>query len=161
MKLTTFTDYSLRVLMYLGLQKDRRATIAEIATVFGVSEHHLTKVVHFLGKNGWLANVRGKCGGLALAVLPGQIRVGEVVRQTEGDSLGVECFEPGGGHCCIAPVCRLHGVLDEAFKAFYAVLDRYTLEDILSNRMELAQVLLPAQSMLPLRRAAGLQSAHP
>ena len=87
MKLTTFTDYSLRVLMYLGLQKDRRATIAEIATVFGMSEHHLTKVVHFLGKNGWLANMRGKCGGLALAVLPGQIRVGDVVRQTEGDSL--------------------------------------------------------------------------
>lgn len=157
MKLTTFTDYSLRVLMYLGLQEGRLATIAEIAAVFGVSEHHLTKVVHFLGRNGWLANVRGKGGGLALAVQPAQIVVGRVVQQTEGSSVAAECFEPGGGHCCIAPVCRLHGVLDEAFKAFYAVLDRYTLADILSNRMELADALLPARSILPLRRAAGFQ----
>ena len=157
MKLTTFTDYSLRVLIYLGLQKDRLATIAEIATVFGVSENHMTKVVHYLGKNGWLANVRGKGGGLALALLPQQIRVGHVVRQTEGESIGGECFEPGGGHCCIAPVCHLRGVLDQAFTAFYAVLDRYTLEDILENRQALTQLLGPTPSRLPLARAAGFQ----
>lgn len=155
MKLTTFTDYSLRVLMYLGLQDDRRATIAEIATVFGVSESHLTKVVHFLGRNGLLANVRGKGGGLALALPPASIGIGRVVRQTEGDPVAAECFEPRGGTCCIAPVCRLHGVLGEAFDAFHAVLDRYTLADILANRMELAHVLMPASHLAPLRRLAA------
>jgi Rrf2 family transcriptional regulator, nitric oxide-sensitive transcriptional repressor len=142
MKLTTFTDYSLRVLMYLGMQQERLATIAEIATVFDISEHHLTKVVHFLGKAGWLANVRGKGGGLALAVPPTQIRIGDVVRATEGSPVGGECFEPDGGHCCIAPVCRLQGVLGQAFDAFQAVLNRYTLDDILANRDALAEVLI-------------------
>lgn len=156
MKLTTFTDYSLRVLMYLGMQQDRLATIAEIATVYGISEHHLTKVVHFLGREGWLANVRGKGGGLALAVPPAHISVGDVVRQTEGSPVGAECFEVDGGHCCIAPVCRLHGVLDEAFEAFQAVLDRYTLEDMLANRDELAAVLV-AMPVPGARRAAAHQ----
>lgn len=141
MKLTAFTDYSLRVLIYLAAQPDRRATIAEIATVFGVSEHHLTKVVHFLGQNGWLANVRGKGGGLALAKAPPLIGVGSVVRQTEGIDLMAECFEEAGGTCAIAPVCRLRGVLAEALAAFYTVLDRYTLADLVGNRQALAKVL--------------------
>jgi Rrf2 family transcriptional regulator, nitric oxide-sensitive transcriptional repressor len=156
MKLTTFTDYSLRVLMYLGMQQERLATIAEIATVFDISEHHLTKVVHFLGREGWLANVRGKGGGLALAVPPAKIRIGDVVRATEGSPVGGECFEPDGGHCCIAPVCRLQGVLGQAFDAFQAVLNRYTLEDILANRDELAQVLV-AMPVPGARRVAAFQ----
>lgn len=150
MKLTTFTDYSLRVLIYLGTRPERLATIAEIAQAFDVSENHLTKVVHFLGKSGWLANVRGKGGGLALARPLELIPLGTVVRETEGLSVLAECFEEGGGHCCIAPACRLRGVLGEAFDAFYAVLDRYTLDDLVHNRARLAQ-LLP----LPLPRAPG------
>ena len=82
MKLTAFTDYSLRVLIYLAAQPQQRATIAEIATAFDVSENHLTKVVHCLGKNGWLANVRGKGGGLELAMPPELIGVGAGVRPT-------------------------------------------------------------------------------
>ena len=141
MKLTSFTDYSLRVLMYLATQPARRATIAGIAASFDVSENHLVKVVHFLGKGGWLANVRGKGGGLALGKPPELIGVGRVVRQTEGEAAVVECFGEEGGNCCIAPVCQLRGVLGEAMDAFYAVLDRYTLADLVTNRRQLASIL--------------------
>ena len=141
MKLTSFTDYSLRVLMYLAAQPGRRATIAEIAASFEVSENHLTKVVHFLGRNGWLTTVRGKGGGLGLAKAPGSIVVGEVVRHTEGAAVPAECFGEEGGHCSIARICRLRGVLGEAVDAFYAVLDRYTLADLVHNGPALAKVL--------------------
>jgi Rrf2 family transcriptional regulator, nitric oxide-sensitive transcriptional repressor len=141
MKLTTFTDYSLRVLIYLATQPGRRATIAQIAGAFEVSENHLVKVVHYLGKCGWLANVRGKGGGLELANVPARINIGCVVRQTEGAAVVAECFSDAGSHCVIAGSCRLKGVLGEAVKAFYAVLDRYTLADIVRNRDELAAVL--------------------
>lgn len=141
MKLTTFTDYSLRTLIYLAAQPERRATIAEIAGAFDISEHHLTKVVHFLGKCGWLANVRGKGGGMSLAMDAGEICVGDVVRQTEGAALPAECFSEEGGHCSITSVCRLRKVLGEAVEAFYAVLDGYTLADIARNQRALAGIL--------------------
>jgi Rrf2 family transcriptional regulator, nitric oxide-sensitive transcriptional repressor len=152
MKLTAFTDYSLRVLIYLATQPERRATIGGIATAFDISEHHLTKVVHFLGKQGWLANVRGKGGGLELATLPELIGVGDVVRHTEGAPLPAECFEADGGHCSIADICELRGVLGRAVKAFYAVLDQYTLADLVHNRKELAPILFaerPARRTFP------------
>src|SRR5947199_7180171 len=104
MKLTAFTDYSLRVLIYVATEPERRATIAGIAGAFDISEHHLTKVVHFLGKCGWLSNVRGKGGGLELATLPELIHVGEIVRKTEGNPLPAECFEADGGNCSIADI---------------------------------------------------------
>jgi Rrf2 family nitric oxide-sensitive transcriptional repressor len=141
MKLTGFTDYSLRVLIYLAADRSRRATIAEIATAFGVSEHHMTKVVHFLGKRGWIETVRGRGGGLALAVQPEAVVVGRVVRDAEGAAMPAECFAPEGGHCVIAPCCRLKGVLAEAVQAFHAVLDRYTLADITRNEQALAGIL--------------------
>ena len=142
MKLTQFTDYSLRVLIYLATQPDRRATVPEIATAFAVSEHHLTKVVHFLGKQGWVATMRGKGGGLTLARPADAIAVGRVVRDTEGDAVPAECFdEHAKGQCAIAGSCRLRGVLGEAVNAFHDVLDRYTLADLVKNRHTLAQVL--------------------
>ena len=141
MKLTAFTDYSLRVLIYLAAQPQARATIAEVAAAFEVSENHLTKVVHFLGKSGWLANVRGKGGGLELAMPPELIQIGKVVRETEGCAMPAECFGLDGGHCSIAPICRLRGVLGEAVSAFYEVLDRHTLADLVHNRHSLAKVL--------------------
>jgi Rrf2 family nitric oxide-sensitive transcriptional repressor len=141
MRLTAFTDYCLRVLIYVAAQPERRATIGEIATAFAVSEHHLTKVVHFLGKEGWLANVRGKGGGLALAKPPEAINIGDVVRHTEGGAI-VECFGEGGGACRITGLCRLQGVLGEAVAAFHAVLQRYTLADLVHNREALATVFL-------------------
>jgi Rrf2 family nitric oxide-sensitive transcriptional repressor len=146
MKLTAFTDYSLRVLIYLAAQPERRATIAGIATSFDVSEHHLTKVVHFLGKNGWLANVRGKGGGLGLAKAPELIIVGDVVRRTEGADVPAECFQEAGGHCAITRICRLRGVLGEAIGAFYGVLDRYTLADLVHNRQSLARVFFTSHA---------------
>ncbi|HVO87238.1 MAG TPA: Rrf2 family transcriptional regulator [Casimicrobiaceae bacterium] len=141
MRLTTFTDYSLRVLIYLAAQPDGRATIGEIAGVFAVSENHLTKVVHFLGKAGFLANVRGRGGGLHLAKPARDINIGAVVRQTEGAAIPAECFDPASNHCAITRMCRLRGVLKEAVDAFYGVLGRYTLDDLVHNRRALARVL--------------------
>lgn len=141
MKLTSFTDYSLRVLIYLAAEPARRATIAEVATAFAVSENHLTKVVHFLGKQGWLANVRGKGGGMGLAMPAQHIVVGRVVRATEGAAMPAECFGEHPGTCTIARICRLRGVLREAVDGFYAVLDRYTLADLVQERSALAKVL--------------------
>ena len=130
MKLTTFTDYSLRVLIYVAADPLRRPTIAEIATAFQISENHLTKVVHFLGRSGWLVTTRGKGGGLGLAMPPEAIGVGQVVRSTEGPDLPAECFGEDGGRCAIVPACRLRDVLGEAVAAFHGVLDRYSLADL-------------------------------
>jgi Rrf2 family nitric oxide-sensitive transcriptional repressor len=141
MKLTSFTDYSLRVLVYLAARPSHRATIAEIAKAFDVSEHHLTKVVHLLGRQGWIDTVRGKGGGLLLAKQPHDICIGKVVRDTEGAAMPAECFAPDGGHCVISSCCKLKGVLAEAVNAFYAVLDHYTLADITRNRLVLGRVL--------------------
>lgn len=154
MKLTGFTDYSLRVLIYLAAQPKQRATIAEISRAFGVSENHLVKVVHFLGKNGWLANVRGKGGGLELAMPPELVEIGKVVRETEGVSVVAECFSKAGHGCVIAGNCRLQGVLSEALAAFHSVLDRYTLADLVENRQALGRILFTPQAARQARSAA-------
>jgi Rrf2 family nitric oxide-sensitive transcriptional repressor len=151
MKLSTFTDYSLRLLMYLAAEPQRRATINEVATAFGISEHHLTKVAHGLGRHGWLANVRGHGGGLALAMAPQQIVIGEVVRRTEGGDLPAACFAPDAEPCALDQACHLHGVLAEALQAFYRVLDRYTLADLVRNPQVLARLLFIGR---PARTAA-------
>ena len=141
MKLTAFTDYSLRVLIYLATEPDRRATVAEICTAFDIKSNHLTKVVHHLAKCGWVATVRGKGGGLMLARPANEIPVGRVVRDAEGLDVPAECFADAPSHCVIVRSCRLKGVLAEAMNAFHAVLDRYTLADITRNRDGLAQLL--------------------
>ena len=141
MKLTSFTDYSLRVLIYLAADPGRKATIAEITRVFDVSENHLVKVVHFLGKNGWITTLRGKGGGITLTRPPQEIGIGRVVRDTEGPLSPAECFQSGGGHCLIGDCCSLKGVLGEASRAFYDVLDRYTLADVTRNKEPLLKVL--------------------
>lgn len=142
MKLTVFTDYSLRVLLYLAVQPSRRATIAEIAKTFDISENHLTKVVHLLGKQGWIVTVRGKGGGMVLAREPRDICIGRVVRDTEGAAVPAECFAEDGGDCAITNCCKLKGVLAEAVSAFYAVLDHYTLADISRNQQVLGKALM-------------------
>ena len=151
MRLTSFTDYSLRVLMYLAARPDGRATISEIATAFRISENHLMKVVHFLGKAQLLANVRGKGGGLALSRPAETINLGQVVRITEKKTLPAECFDVKNNTCVITPVCELKGVLGEAVKAFYAALGRYTVADVAGNRGQLAKILF----LKPMRNVAG------
>ena len=149
MKLTAFTDYSLRVLIYLAAQPRRRATIADIAAAFEVSENHLTKVVHFLGKAGWLATVRGKGGGLELAMPPELVGIGKVIRETEGAVVPAECFGHNGSNCAIGDICGLRGVLNDAVNAFYSVLDQYTLADLVRNRQSLARVLFSEHAVPP------------
>jgi Rrf2 family nitric oxide-sensitive transcriptional repressor len=141
MKLTTFTDYSLRVLIYLAADPERRATIGEIARAFSISENHLMKVVHALGKAGLLENVRGKGGGMSLARPADRINIGAVVRLTEGHDLPAECFDRDHNACTITPVCRLREALKRAVEGFYAALDAYTLADLVRNRVALARVM--------------------
>ncbi len=141
MKLTSFTDYSLRVLIFLAADPTRRATIAEVAAAFDISENHLTKVVHLLGKEGWLSTVRGQGGGIGLAQPADRIVVGRVVRVTEGPAVTAECFGDNPDRCRINGSCRLKGVLKEATDAFHAVLDRYTVADLVRNRATLATIL--------------------
>lgn len=139
--------------MFLAARPQRRATIAEIAAAFDISENHLMKVANALGRAGVLANVRGKGGGLALAVAAESINLGQIVRLTEGAPRPAECFDPVSNACCIAPACKLRTVLDDAVRAFYAVLDRYTLYDITRNRNVLARILSIPRPARP-RRAA-------
>ncbi len=131
MHLTSFTDYSLRVLIFVATAPEGRTTIAEAARVLAVSENHLVKVVHALGKLGLLHNTRGRGGGLQLAGPPSSIHVGRVLRATECMDIA-ECFDPDSNLCGLAGRCRLEGVLHEALDAFYAVLDRYTLQELLA-----------------------------
>ena len=134
MRLTAFTDYSLRMLMFVGATPDGRATIAQVAQAFGISEHHLVKVAHFLGRNGILANTRGRNGGLRLARPANEINLGRLVRLTEGRDLPAECFDPRTNTCRLAGGCRLQDLLQDAMKEFYAALERYTVADLQSRR---------------------------
>ena len=141
MKLTTFTDYSLRVLIHVASAPEARATIGEVARAYGISENHLVKVVHMLGREGFLFNTRGRGGGLRLARPAAQITVGQVVRAAEGDDVPAECFSASAKPCAIAGCCRLAGILAEAMDAFHAVLERYTLAELVADRDKLAAVL--------------------
>ncbi|MBS0234696.1 MAG: Rrf2 family transcriptional regulator [Proteobacteria bacterium] len=140
MRLTAMSDYSLRVLMYLGSSDDRLCTIAEIARAYGISENHLMKVVNRLGQSGLVETVRGRNGGLRLGQDPQAIRLGEVLRATEEDFDLVECFGPDDT-CRITRVCRLKHALRRALKAYLAELDGWTLADIISNRQSLRSEL--------------------
>jgi Rrf2 family nitric oxide-sensitive transcriptional repressor len=143
MRLTTFTDYSLRVLIYLASKPGAapglppaRSTVTEIARAFRVSENHLVKVVHFLGTGGWLDNARGRGGGIRLALPASEINIADVVRLAEASDVPAECFEPGHDECMIVRRCRLRGVLHEAVQSFYASLAKYTLEDLVHEERE-------------------------
>lgn len=140
MRLTTFSDFALRTLMYLALYPDRLVTIAEIAAAFGVSANHLMKVVQLLAVNGAITTLRGKHGGLRLARPAEQIKLGVIVRRTEPDMALAPCFE-AGGVCVIQPGCRLATVLDKALAAFMAVLDATTLADLTADPAALKQLL--------------------
>jgi Rrf2 family nitric oxide-sensitive transcriptional repressor len=141
MRLTVYTDFSLRTLIYVALHPERLPTIAEIADSYGVSKNHLMKVVYELGLAGYVETLRGKNGGLRLARAPEDIVLGEVVRRAEPDMALVPCFDPVKALCVITPVCTLRRALHEAQSAFLKVLDSYTLADLVENRSALSGLL--------------------
>lgn len=150
MRLTTFSDYALRVLLYAASAGDRLVTIEETAGTYRISRAHLMKVVNILTRTGYLRSVRGRAGGFALARPPEEIRLGAVVRATEPDFALAECFG-GGSQCVIGGCCRVPQVLNEALRAFIAALDRYTLADVM---------LAPARFLPPARPFRGRRGPY-
>jgi Rrf2 family nitric oxide-sensitive transcriptional repressor len=140
MHLTSFSDYTLRTLMYLALRPDTLCTIDEIAVAYGISVNHLTKVVHQSALAGDVQTLRGQGGGLRLARGPETIRIGAVLRRTEPDLEIAPCFGAGTA-CVIQPACILQGVLGDALAAFLAVLDRTTLADLVAPKRQLSRLL--------------------
>lgn len=145
MRLTTYSDYALRVLMHVALRDGERVRIVEIADSFGISHNHLTKVVHNLATLGCLVTVQGRNGGMRLARPPADITVGQIVRAFEPDFRLVQCSEPETSHCVVLPACVLKGVLQRAAENFLYELDQVTLADLLQPRRKLSSLLeLPA-----------------
>lgn len=143
MRLTLYTDYSLRVLLYIGVKgNEKLSTVQEVSDAYGISRNHLTKVVHELGKLGLIETVRGRGGGFRLNMEPKEINIGDVVRKMEDDFHLVECFNCATNKCVITPVCKLKDVLHEALGAYFKVLDSYTLADFVENNEGLATILL-------------------
>ena len=140
MQLTRYSDYCLRVLIYLALKQGERATIDEIAQRYDISRNHLMKAVNHLARLNYIESIRGKGGGIRLHLAPSAINIGRVVRDTEPDFAVVECFSTKN-QCCITPACRLKNMLGEALGAFLAVLDQYTLQDILIEENALKRLL--------------------
>jgi Rrf2 family nitric oxide-sensitive transcriptional repressor len=140
MRVTLNTDYSLRVLMYLATKSNALSTIQEIADSFDISKAHLMKIVHQLGLLGYVATTRGKNGGMKLLLAPQDIKIGSVVRDTEEGLAVLGCLDTPG-YCVIAKACVLRRAFREATEAFLAVLDRYTLDDLVKPRSVLAGLL--------------------
>ena len=141
-RLTVYTDYSLRTLLYLALRDAAYlATIQEIADTYNISKNHLMKVTYELGKLGYIETIRGRGGGIRLAVDPSSITIGQVVRQTEDDFNIVECFNHEQNLCIISPACKLKHILYDAMQAYLNVLDQYTLADVAQNKDELLELL--------------------
>jgi Rrf2 family nitric oxide-sensitive transcriptional repressor len=136
MKLTDYTDYSLRVLLYTAVHPDTLVTIQQIADIFGIPKNHLIKIVQRLGQAGFLHTMRGRAGGIRLGKPPEHIVIGDVIRATEPDFKMVQCFrDPDGDHggCAIQGVCALQGVLSDALQAYFMVLDGVTLADVVKQ----------------------------
>jgi Rrf2 family nitric oxide-sensitive transcriptional repressor len=144
MRLTRYTDYALRVLLYLATHPDKICSISEISRGYGISQNHLMKVVHELGKAGYVASVRGRHGGIRLARPPAAINIGAVIRHSEDGFDLVNCDE-----CVIAPVCGLTSVLSEAVRAFLNVVDSYTLADLTMKGGDMMRFLALGQTASP------------
>lgn len=142
MQLSLHADFALRVLIYLATHKDRLVTTQEISSAYGISKHHLVRVMHTLAEQGYIDVHAGRSGGVILAREPHQIHLGDVVRSAEPNMRLVECFDRETNKCPIAPVCALKGMLNEAMNAFLVSLNRYTIADVLqhSGQQKLASV---------------------
>jgi Rrf2 family nitric oxide-sensitive transcriptional repressor len=155
MRLTTFSDYALRVLLYAAAAGDRLITIEETAKAYNISRAHLMKVVNILTRTGYIKGVRGRSGGFTLAKPPEQINLGAVMRATEPDFALVECFA-AGNRCMITKRCHLPNVLNEALNAFIGTLDRYTLADIMLVKRD----FIPPKSPIRGQRGPDLAVAR-
>jgi Rrf2 family nitric oxide-sensitive transcriptional repressor len=133
MRLTVYSDYSLRLLMYLAVRTERLSTIQEVSKAYDISSNHLMKVVHQLGIAGYVETIRGRNGGMRLGKPAAEIGLGQLLRFTEPDMDIVPCFSPENQECPLRRACRLKGALDKARQAFLAVLDEYTLADLTSS----------------------------
>lgn len=162
MRLTSFSDYALRMLMFAASRPGKPFTIESAARAFGVSRPHLNKVANTLTRGGLLTALRGRSGGLLLAHHPAAIRIGDVVRLTEPDFAVVECFATGN-QCILSGACKLSGMMDEAIGAFQATLDRYTLADIIlaPNAFATGSPDAPPRPRRPYRRQAETTSTAP
>ncbi len=141
MRLTVFTDYSLRVLLVLASRTEALVTIADITEAFGISQAHLMKVTQALGKTGWVDTVRGRNGGMRLAADPRKLSLGEVVRRLEADFALVECLGEDN-HCVLTGGCGLEAALRQATEAFLRELDRYSIADLVNTSPALAHLAL-------------------
>ncbi len=141
MQLSAYSDFALRVLIQTALRCPHRVTVDEVAETFGISRHHLVKIVHDLGRNGYLQTQRGIGGGFTLALAPEAIRIGAVVRLGEETDTVIDCLDQPGRPCRLYPACRLKGVLAEAALAFFEVLDAYTLADLVKQSSTIKAVL--------------------
>ena len=155
MHLTQFSDYSLRLAIYLGCHPGQVVPVDEISRAFGISRHHLVKVVQTLTDLGVVEAQRGRGGGMRLSMRPSDINVGWLVRRTEPHFDLVECFDPGTNTCPIAPACGLKGALRHAQQAFLGVLDEYNLEQFLTRRSEIASLLDRSLRLRPEADGAG------
>ena len=155
MQLTLFTDYSLRVLIFLALHAERSVPSAEIARSFGVSRNHLLKVIRALVKEGLVHSTRGVGGGLRLARPASEIRIGQLVRRMEPGTPLLECFDLKTNQCRIVPACTLKRVLARALAAFHAELDQHTLADLPHRREELLELLQPAPARARARKTGS------
>lgn len=153
MRLTAFTDYSLRTLIYLAMHREQLVTIQHIADAHRIAKNHLTKVVHHLGTLGYIVTSRGRNGGLRLGREPGQIVIGEVVRHTETDFFMASCFDQAAGGCLYSSGCALKGELAKATEAFLAVLDAVTLEQLAvsEERKQGSAAALPGAGAAPIQ----------
>ncbi|QDE32980.1 MULTISPECIES: Rrf2 family transcriptional regulator [Shewanella] len=140
MQLTRYTDFGIRILMYLAVQPERESLfrIAEVTSVFDLSSNHVAKIIHQLGKLGYLHTVRGKSGGFRLAKAADDVLLGQLVRDLEHSLAPIDCESP---YCRFTTVCRLKGILGQAVAAYLAVLDQYTLTDIVANRTDILSTL--------------------
>ena len=155
MRLTVYTDYALRLMMYLAVRDDGLATIGEVADSYGISKNHLVKVAHQLGVADYVETVRGRSGGLRLARAPEKIGLGELVRRTEPDMALAPCFKPVDAPCAIRSCCMLKRALDKARLAFLETLDGYTLSELARPRDTLRALLAlaPPGAQVPIAPA--------
>jgi Rrf2 family nitric oxide-sensitive transcriptional repressor len=141
MQLTVFSDYTLRTLIYLGSHPGEVVPTSRVSDAFGISSEHVSKAAKWLTQRGYVQAQRGKAGGLVLARKPSAIRIGQLICETEPHMHLLECFDREVNRCPITPACKLKKALFEARAAFLAVLDGYTLDDLISNRSQLVQLL--------------------